>query len=509
MDLSTLHPWFFAYVLLFLSILYFLLLSKKEGKVYNFPPSPPRLPVIGNLHQFGKIPHYSLWKLSHNYGPIMLLELGQVPTLVVSSPELAKEVLRTYDVDCCTRPMSRGQKKISYNFLDLAFCPYGEYWREMRKLCVMELFSSKRVQSYWKIREEEVKHLIDTIMKGAPNPVQMDDAMFNLTNSVICRIAFGASHKANQFENGQIKEIVADSMFLLSSFSASDLFPSSVGWIIDLITGLHSKHERCFRNFDAFFQKVLDEHLDPSRPRPENDDIIDVMLGLAQDRTTVLKLNKDHIKAILVDIFLGAVDSSSCTSVWLMAELARNPRVMKKVQEEIRNCMGRKPFVEETELEKLKYFKLVVKETLRLHPAASMLVPHETIRQCKIGGYDVLPKTRIFVNVWAIGRDPKIWANPQDFYPERFEGKDYYDFKGQNFDYLPFGSGRRSCPGMTMGLTSVMFNIANLLHCFDWELPNGMKPEEINMEEEFGLITRKKVPLYLVPVKYNWEGKKT
>ncbi|CAI9770737.1 unnamed protein product [Fraxinus pennsylvanica] len=170
-------------------------------------------------------------------------------------------------------------------------------------------------------------------MNGAPSPVQMDDTMFNLTNSVICRVAFGTSRKGNQFENGQIKEILADSMILLSGFSVSDLFPSSVGWIIDLITGLHSKLERCFRNFDAFFQKVLDEHLDPSRLKPENDDIIDVMLGLAQDRTTVLKLNKYHIKAILVDIFLGAVDTSSCTSVWLMAELARNPGVMKKPEE--------------------------------------------------------------------------------------------------------------------------------------------------------------------------------
>ncbi|KAL2470869.1 Cytochrome [Abeliophyllum distichum] len=508
MDFSSLLPWLFAIVLLSLPILYFLLPSKQKAKAYNFPPSPPRLPVIGNLHQLGRIPHYSLWKLSHKYGPIMLLKLGQVPTLVVSSPELAKEVLKTHDLNCCTRPLSRGQKKISYNFLDLAFCPYGEYWREMRKMCVMELFTSRRVQSYWKVREEEIKHLIETIMRGAPRPVQMDDTMFSLTNSVICKIAFGTSHRGNQFENGQIKELLADSMIFLSGFSASDLFPSSVGWIINLTTGHHWKLERCFRNFDTFFQKLLDEHLNPSRPRPENDDIIDVMLGLAQDRTTILKLNKEHIKAILVDIFLGAVDTSSCTLVWMMAELVRNPRVMKSVQEEIRNCIGRKPFVEETELEKLNYFKLVVKETLRLHPPASLLLPHETIRQCKIGGYDVLAKTRVLVNAWAIGRDPKIWENPQDFYPERFEGKDY-DFKGQNFEYLPFGSGRRSCPGMTMGLITVMFNTANLLHCFDWKLPNGMKPEEINMEEEFGLNIRKKVPLYLVPVKYNWEGFKT
>lgn len=204
------------------------------------------------------------------------------------------------------------------------------------------------------------------------------------------------------------------------------------------------------------------------------------------------------------DIFLGAVDTSSVTMVWVMAELAKNPRVMKKVQAEIRNTIGRKPYVPESELDKLKYFKLVVKETLRLHPPASLLLPHQTIRQCKINGYDILPETRVLVNVWAIGRDPGVWENPGEFYPERFEDK-CIDYRGQFFEYLPFGSGRRMCPGINMGIMSVEFTVANLLHCFDWELPNGMKCEDLSMEEEFGLNIRKKVPLHLVPIKYNWE----
>lgn len=214
---------------------------------------------------------------------------------------------------------------------------------------------------------------------------------------------------------------------------------------------------------------------------------------------------KNKCTSTFQDIFLGAVDTSSVSMIWAMAELANNPRCMEKVQTEIRTCIGRKPMVDESELDKLKYLKLVVKETLRLHPPASLLIPHETIRQCNIGGYDIAKKTRVLVNAWAIGRDQKNWENPEEFYPERFEGSTI-DYKGNNFEYLPFGSGRRKCPGMNMASTSVEFTVANLLYCFDWKLPDGMK--KLDMGEEFGLNIRKKVALKLVPVKYNWEDYK-
>ncbi|KAL3829019.1 hypothetical protein ACJIZ3_017821 [Penstemon smallii] len=293
-------PWLPAVVLLLIPIIYLIFPSKDETKQYNFPPSPPKLPIIGNLHQLGKLPNQSLWKFSHKYGPVMLLQLGRVPTLVVSSPDMAREVLRTHDLDCCTRPLSRGQKKISYDFSDLAFSPYGEYWREMRKMCVMELFTSKRVQSYWYVREAEVGHLIENIKRDAPTPVEMNDTMFTLTNNVICRIAFGTSHRGNQFEHGELKQVIDDAMTLLSGFSASDFFSPRFGWVIDLLTGLHWRLNRCYKSFDTFFEKVIKEHLDSSRPTPETEDIIDVMLGLAKERSTVVKLTKQHMKAILV-----------------------------------------------------------------------------------------------------------------------------------------------------------------------------------------------------------------
>ncbi|KAI3450227.1 hypothetical protein Pfo_006892 [Paulownia fortunei] len=483
-------PWF-AIILLLLPFLSLLFPLKPKNEASNLPPSPPRLPVIGNLHQLGKIPHRSLWKLSQKYGPVMRLQLGWVPVFVVSSPEMAKEVLKTHDLECCSRPYSHGA--------------VNEYWREIRKLCVIELFAAKRVQSFWHVREREVARLINSISEMSHNPIEVNKKMFILTNNIICSIAFGNTYEGKQFEGyHEFQEAIDEAMAMMSSFWAADFFPK-FGWVVDVLMGLHRRLEKCFHNFDTFFERVIEEHLDPNRPRPEHEDITDVLLGLSKDETAAVRLSRDHIKSILMNIFIGAIDTSSLTMVWAMTELTRKPRVMKKAQAEIRSCVGRKPKVSEHEIGKLKYLNMVMKETFRLHPPATLLLPRESMHHCQIGGYDVPANTRIHVNAWAIGRDPKTWKNPDEFYPERFEENDV-DFRGQHYELIPFGAGRRICPGLMMGSTTIEITLANLLHCFDWELPDGMKIEDISVEEEAGLTVHKKYPLHLVPVKYDWRG---
>jgi cytochrome P450 len=184
-----------------------------------------------------------------------------------------------------------------------------------------------------------------------------------------------------------------------------------------------------------------------------------------------------------------------------MSELMRNPRVMKKAQSEVRAAVLNKPRVQEEDVQGLKYLKMIVKENFRLHPPGTLLIPRETMQSCEISGYTVPAGTRIHVNVWAMGRDPDIWDRAEDFYPERFEHADV-DFRGSHFELLPFGSGRRACPAIAMGVANVELVLANLLRCFDWELPEGMKEEDIDMEETGQLVFRKKVPLSLVPVKH-------
>lgn len=184
------------------------------------------------------------------------------------------------------------------------------------------------------------------------------------------------------------------------------------------------------------------------------------------------------------------------TIIWTMAELVKNPQVMKKLQHEIRSSI-KEDQVKENDLEKLQYLKLVVKEVLRLHPPAPLLLPRETMSHFKVQGYDIDPKAHLHVNVWAIGRDPNYWTNPEEFLPERFMGSNV-DYKGQNFEFLPFGAGRRICPGMNMGIVTMELALANLLLHFNWKLPNGVK--EVDMEEDAGLTVAKKSPLKLIPI---------
>ena len=290
-------------LLLLLLLLSLFFIFNLKNKNPNQPPSPPKLPIIGNLHQLGKLPHRSLQKLSQKYGPIMLLQLGKVPTLVISSPEIAKQVLKTHDLECCSRPLTQGPRRLSYNFLDIAFSPYNDYWKEMRKICVMELFSSKRVKSYASVREESVASLIDLISQTSPNiPVNLSEKMSCLLDSIICKIVCGRSYQGKQFQNGpdsKHEEVIQEAMAMLGSFAAADFFPY-VGWIVDVFTGLHARREKSFHEFDEFYQMVIDEHLDPHRPVPENEDIVDSLLRLLKNQSDGGRLTQDHIKAILM-----------------------------------------------------------------------------------------------------------------------------------------------------------------------------------------------------------------
>nr|VDD22372.1 unnamed protein product [Brassica oleracea] len=234
-----------------------------------------------------------------------------------------------------------------------------------------------------------------------------------------------------------------------------------------------------------------------------SEDFVDLLLRLEREETVVghENLTRNHIKAILMNVLLAGIDTSSITMTWAMAELARNPRAMKKVQSEIRNQMGKRSVISLDDIDQLKYLKMVIKETWRLHPPAPLLVPKEVISEFEVNGYMIQPKTLLHVKVWAIGRDPGTWKDPEMFLPERFIGSNI-DTKGQNFELLPFGGGRRICPAMYMGTTMVECGLANMLYNFDWELPEDMMVEDLDMEEAPGLTVSKINELLLVPVEY-------
>ncbi|CAL1373292.1 unnamed protein product [Linum trigynum] len=493
------------YLLLALPLILVLFLSRRQKKSSNLslPPGPPGLPFIGNLLQLDPTaPHRYMWQLSQKYGPVTSLKLGGIRVVVVSTAKMAEEVMKTQDLTFCSRPPAVGRKKLTYECLDLAAAPYGPYWREMKKVCVVHLFNSNRVQGFGPIREYEVSKLMEKISKSslASKPFDLSDAMISLTSSIICRVAFGKRYEEEGAERSRFKPLINESQALFTSFFFSDHFPLLS--FVDRLSGLISRLDKNFEESDAFYQEIIDQHLDPNRPKPEQEDILDIMLQIWKDRSFKVQLTFDSIKAILMDIFIGGTDTSATTVVWTMTYLMKNPRAMEKAQKEIRLAIGKKGFVKEEDIQQLTYLKAVVKEAMRLQPALPLLVPRETTKKCSLNGYEIPAKTVVYVNTWAVGRDPEAWGeNPEEFKPERFIGTSI-DVKGTDFQLLPFGAGRRLCPGIHMGLVTVELSLANLLYAFDWEMPAGMKTEDLDMDVMPGITMYKKNALRLVARKH-------
>ncbi|XP_057865163.2 cytochrome P450 71AU50-like [Cryptomeria japonica] len=222
--------------------------------------------------------------------------------------------------------------------------------------------------------------------------------------------------------------------------------------------------------FDEFADKLIDEHIERRRvKKSEKPDIVDVMLNMAEIGSAEIQVSWLHIKAIITDMLIAGVETSTTTLEWAMTELLRNPQAMSRAQEEIELKVGRDRIVRESDLVSLDYLRCLVKETLRLHAPAPLLMAHESTQGCNVGGYYIPPKTRFFVNVWAIGRDERVWEDPLEFKPERFIGSSI-DVNGHHFELFSFGTGRRGCPGIYMGFSSVYLVVAQLIHCFHWNV---------------------------------------
>ncbi|CAH8389013.1 unnamed protein product [Eruca vesicaria subsp. sativa] len=498
---------FFCFLPIFI-VSSFIFSKKLQASKWKLPPSPSCLPVIGNLHHLSGLPHRCIHKLCLKYGSVMLLHLGSFPVVVVSSSEAAEEVFKTNDVECSSRSKMVGTEKLSYGFKDITFGQYGEYWREMRKVAVIELFSLKKVQSFRYIREEEIKLMVKKLSESSAltqSPVDLSKTFFSLTASIVCRVALGQNfHDCEFIDQEKIKEMVTEAADALGEFTFTDLFPGGFGRSVDWLFSKHKRLNKVFKQLDALYQHVIDDHLKESSERKSSvppTDIVAVMLDIIykQGKDDYFKLNIDNVKAVLMDVFLAGIDTSAITLIWTMTELARNPRVMKKVQEEIRTTLGtEKKIITEEDLNKVDYLQLIIKETFRLHPPVPLIV-RQTISHVKIQGYDIPPKTTVQINVFTIGRDPKRWTDPEDFIPERFANSSV-DFRGQNYNLLPFGSGRRICPAIPMSIAGIELALLNFLYFFDWRLPDGMKIGDLDMEEAGTLSVVKKLPLMLVPV---------
>ncbi|XP_057950921.1 cytochrome P450 736A117-like [Malania oleifera] len=495
------NPIFLSLPPLFLALLFLLkcFSTPSTNPRKKLPPSPPRLPVIGNLLQLGLQPHRSLQSLAQRHGPFMLLHFGSVPVLVASSADAACAIMKTHDLVFSNRPKLSINGKLFYNFRDVANSPYNEYWRQIRSICVLQLLSNRRVESSHTVRHDEMVLLVEKIERCSESSgwVDLSQMLGEVTNDVVCRVALG--RKYGEGRRG-FREILDQFVELLGGFYIGDYIPW-LGWV-NRVSGVDGKAERVFREMDSFLDEVVEEH---SRKREggkvegdEGKDFVDVLLEIQKDNTAGFSLDRECIKALILDMFAAGTETTYLALEWAMAELLRHPAAMKELQNEVRGIsFSTKLHIEEEDLGKMHYLKAVIKETLRLHPPIPLLVPRESTRDVRVNGYDIAAGTMTIINAWAIGRDPAFWDEPEEFWPERFLNNSV-DFRGQDFQLIPFGAGRRGCPGTSFAMATIEIVLANIVCLFDWALPGGARGEDLDMTESSGISIHRKVPLLAV-----------
>ncbi|KAI3420637.1 GATA-type domain-containing protein [Psidium guajava] len=494
-----------------LSIIPFLLFLGLVARLRRKPPYPPGprgLPVIGNMLMMGELTHRGLAKLAERYGGIFHLRMGFLHMVAVSSPDVARQVLQVHDGIFSNRPATIAISYLTYDRADMAFAHYGAFWRQMRKLCVMKLFSRKRAESWESVRDE-VDTMVRAVAVSAGSPVNVGELVFELTRDIIYRAAFGTSSSEGQDE---FIGILQEFSKLFGAFNIADFVPY-LTWIDP--QGITARLVKARQSLDRFIDHIIDDHMDKKRNKTRvtggdqdaDTDMVDELLAFYSEEAKVnesddlqnsIRLTRDNIKAIIMDVMFGGTETVASAIEWAMAELMRSPEDLKKVQQELADVVGLDRRVEESDFEKLTYLKCALKETLRLHPPIPLLL-HETSEDAVVAGYRIPARSRVMINAWAIGRDPGSWPEPERFRPSRFLEPGVPDYKGSNFEFIPFGSGRRSCPGMQLGLYALEMAVAHLLHCFTWELPDGMKPSEMDMGDVFGLTAPRSTRLVAVP----------
>ncbi|OIV94825.1 hypothetical protein TanjilG_22022 [Lupinus angustifolius] len=508
-ELEPLHMAVLLFIVPLILLLVLGLLSRIRRRL-PYPPGPKGLPIIGNMLMMDQLTHRGLANIAKKYGGIFHLRMGFLHMVTISDAEAARQVLQVQDNIFSNRPATIAISYLTYDRADMAFAHYGPFWRQMRKLCVMKLFSRKRAESWQSVRDE-VDTVVRTVVANTGNPVNIGELVFNLTKNIIYRSAFGSSSQEGQDE---FIGILQEFSKLFGAFNIADFIPYLGG--IDP-QGLSTRLVKARGSLDSFIDKIVDEHIVKKKNKSENvcggdeeTDMVDELLAFYSEEAgvnqfdgpphTSINLTKDNIKAIIMDVMFGGTETVASAIEWTMAELMRSPHDLKIVQQELTDVVGLARRVEEPDFDKLTYLKCVIKETLRLHPPIPLLL-HETAEDTAVNGYFVPKKSRVMINAWAIGRDKNCWDEPEVFKPARFLKLGVADFKGSNFEFIPFGSGRRSCPGMQLGLYALESAVAHLLHCFTWELPDGMKAIEMDMSDVFGLTAPLASRLIAVPTK--------
>ncbi|KAL6220326.1 hypothetical protein ACLB2K_008082 [Fragaria x ananassa] len=489
-------------------------------KVKLAPKAKGAWPFLGHLPLFGgsQPPHITFGAMADKYGPLFLVRLGVYPTLVVSSSEVAKECFTTLDLRASSRPKMKAVQIIGYDNAMFGFTSSGPYWREIRRIATLDLLSNRRLQILGHIRVSEVRTFLKELYKTWSNTsmikktegscggvvlVELKQMLGDLTLNVIVRMIAGKRYSITTDENEKeearrVQDAFREFSYFIGLLAVGDALPY-LQWL-DL--GGHEKGmKKTAKKIDAIFGEWLEEHKQKKALKAhggdaKGDDDQDFMEAMISELEGVDfgGYDADTVnKATCLMLIAGGSDTTLVTLTWTISLLLNNVNVLNKAQEELDTVIGRENFVTESDLGKLVYIQAIVKETLRLYPAAPLSAPHEFNEDCTLAGYHVPKGTRLITNLWKIHTDAGTWSDPLEFKPERFmTTHKNTDVRGQHFELIPFGSGRRVCPGLSFGLQTVQFTLASFLHAFKISTPSNVL---VDMSESSGLTNIKATPL--------------
>ncbi|KAL6008033.1 hypothetical protein ACLOJK_033539 [Asimina triloba] len=499
----------FSSPLLFFSVIWscihvVLVVSRKRPRRGrgHLPPGPLPIPIVGCLFKLGKKPNHSLLQLAKIHGPLMTVKLGSLTAVIASSSHMAKEILQRHDQALSSRTVVDAVRVLGYAEASIAWVPPDARWRRLRLLCSTQLFTARRLDASRSLRQHKVQELIAHVRRkcAAGQAVNIGHAAFATVLNLISNTVFSVdmvdpfSDSAQEFRD-LVRGITED----MGEPNVVDYFP-----LLRRLDpqGVRRRMEARLQKLHTIFDRMIDERLRwrSLEKNPRKNDFLDAALDCSEESASELK--RPDIKGLFVDIFTAGTDTTTSTVEWAMAELLHNPKAMETVRSEITSSIGSGQPVQESDIGRLPYLQAVVKETFRLHPPAPLL-PHKAESNAEICGFTIPKNTQVLVNAWAIGRDGESWVDPNSFRPERFlvsEQQRNISFEGHDFRLIPFGAGRRMCPGMPLADRMVHLMLASLLHCFAWKLPDGMSPEELDMDDKFGITLQKAVPLLAMPI---------
>ncbi|KAJ6885121.1 trans-cinnamate 4-monooxygenase [Populus alba x Populus x berolinensis] len=473
----------------FVAILVAILVSKLRGKRFKLPPGPLPVPVFGNWLQVGDdLNHRNLTDLAKKFGDIFLLRMGQRNLVVVSSPDLSKEVLHTQGVEFGSRTRNVVFDIFTGKGQDMVFTVYGEHWRKMRRIMTVPFFTNKVVQQYRYGWEEEAAQVVEDVKKNpeaATNGIVLRRRLQLMMYNNMYRIMFDRRFESEDDPLfNKLKALNGERSRLAQSFDYNygDFIPILRPFLRGYLKICQEVKERRLQLFKDYF---VDERKKLASTKNMSNEGLKCAIDHILDAQKKGEINEDNVLYIVENINVAAIETTLWSIEWGIAELVNHPEIQKKLRHELDTLLGPGHQITEPDTYKLPYLNAVVKETLRLRMAIPLLVPHMNLHDAKLGGFDIPAESKILVNAWWLANNPAHWKNPEEFRPERFlEEEAKVEANGNDFRYLPFGVGRRSCPGIILALPILGITLGRLVQNFELLPPPGQS--KIDTSEKGG-----------------------